>query len=138
MKRRVKWKSSYKGPGDKSRYVKLGAAAAAVLAVLAAGSLMVSHFAGKDGTHQDGVIEILGEDVSHGTKEQTSEAAEADEPSEASLAEENGSEAETVTDFSAYDLEKDAYPQVNEVVGPIFRQRSIRIRRALSGFWKGR
>ena len=105
MKRRVKWKSSYKGPGDdKSRYVKLGAAAAAVLAVLAAGSLMVSHFAGKDGTHQDGVIEILGEDVSHGTKEQTSEAAEADEPSEASLAEENGSEAETVTDFSAYDL----------------------------------
>ena len=60
MKRRVKWKSSYKGPGDdKSRYVKLGAAAAAVLAVLAAGSLMVSHFAGKDGTHQDGVIEIL-------------------------------------------------------------------------------
>ena len=41
MKRRVKWKSSYKGPGDdKSRYVKLGAAAAAVLAVLAAGSLM--------------------------------------------------------------------------------------------------
>ena len=76
MKRRVKWKSSYKGPGDnKSRYVKLGAAAAAVLAVLAAGSLMISHFAGKDGTHQDGVIEILGEDVSHGTEEQTSEAA---------------------------------------------------------------
>lgn len=122
MKRRVKWKSSYKGPGDnKSRYVKLGAAAAAVLAVLAAGSLMISHFAGKDGTHQDGVIEILGEDVSHGTKEQTSEAAEADEPSEASLAEENGSEAETVTDFSAYDLEKDTYPQVNEVVGAYFQ-----------------
>ena len=122
MKRRVKWKSSYKGPGDdKSRYIKLGASAAAVLAVLLAGFFTVSHFAGKDGGHQDGVIEILGEDVSHGTQEQTSEAAEADEPLQASAAEENGLKEEAVTDFSAYDLEKDAHPPVNEVVGAYFQ-----------------
>ena len=122
MKRRVKWKSSYKGPGeDKRRYVKLGAAAAVALAVLAAGSLTICHFAGKDGRYRDGVIEILGENASYGIEDHTSEAAEADEPSEASSAEETGSAAEIVTDFSSYHLEKDAYPQVNEVVGAYFQ-----------------
>ncbi len=123
MKRRVKWKSSYKGPEDnKRRYIKLGAASAAVLAVIAAGLFTVYHFAGKEGKNQDGVIEILGEDVSHGTRAQTSEAADAGEPSEAlQEEEETGAETEAVTDFSSYDLEKDAYPQVNEVVGAYFQ-----------------
>lgn len=119
MARRVKWKSGYKGPeDDKRRYVAFGAAAAA-LAVITAGVFAVSHFAGKERNSQEGIIEILGEDVSHGTENPSFGTAQVSEEPEDSQAEENT--AEVSGDVSAYDMEKDAYPQVNEIVGEYFQ-----------------
>lgn len=131
MARKVRWKSGYKGPDDdKKKRIRIGVGAGVALAVLIAGAFAVSHFAGTAARDQEGVIEILGEDEESDSQTSEPETQEPEEngemdqeaSSDSTAADDEGTdETQEITDFSSYDLEKDAYPQVNELIGAYFQ-----------------
>lgn len=104
-------KRSGKGFDDKTKYARLLAIPAAIVIVLLIVILVMDKKPGNSKPVSDGTVSDVSSDISIEDDSQSSADDDSVEPDN----------NEYNQDFSAYELQKDAYPQVNELISTYFQ-----------------